>query len=264
VGRVDGLFANSFNKAKTIHYICHHYKNNIKTVPVKTSSTSYENVTIPTYVVYTPEWPDSMDNIKAQFKGKNEFEITLVEAVKNNMGACSWYLSIRKIVEMAIANNDDVIVICKDDLKFTAGYSKEDFLQNIMEAFYQRTEMLAGGLGEFGIAIPVAKNRFWINAFHAAGFFVLYKSIFQKILEQRFDDNITAGQLFTKITNYKMALFPFIAIQSEWDIPQMTWDRIEDEASKLLFPPTENRFALVKSVYEKYCANKNKEVPNVT
>jgi GR25 family glycosyltransferase involved in LPS biosynthesis len=252
-GRVDGLFSNSSNKAKTINYICNYYKVNRKRMPVKSSSASYDNFIIPTYVVCMPERPDRVAYIKAQFKEKDEFDITLVEGCKNEMDTVSWYLSIRKIVKMAIANDDDIIVICKDDLKFTEYYSKEDFLQNIMEAFYQRTEMLAGGVGEFGIAIPVAENRFWINAFHAAGFFVLYKSIFQKILEQGFDDNITVGQLFTKITDYKMALFPFIVIQNEFDGVDMTWNRAEDEESKLLFPATENRFALVKSVYDKHC-----------
>jgi glycosyl transferase family 25 len=165
---------------------------------------------------------------------------------------------------MAVANDDDVIVVCKDDIKFTEHYVKEDFLRNIMEAFYQRTEMLAGGVGEFGIAIPVAKTRYWVNAFHSTGFFVLYKSIFQKILSPGFDDNITVGQLFTTITNYKMVLFPFIAVQKQWDSGDMTWDRKEDEVSRGLFPATEDRFALVKRVYDKYCVNKNNEVLSVS
>ncbi|THU40347.1 hypothetical protein FAM09_10795 [Niastella caeni] len=263
VGRVDGLFANSSNKAKTINYICNYYRNNERSVQVKSNSATYENFTIPTYVVCMPERPGSVDYIKAQFKGKGEFDITLVEAYKNEMGAVNWYLSIRKIVEMAIANCDDVIIICKDDLTFTDYYSKEEFLQNIMEAFYQRTEILAGGVGEFGIAIPVTKNRFWINAFHSVQFFVLYKSIFQKILEQSFDDNITVGQLFTNITNYKMTLFPFIANQNELDGADMTWDRGEDAESRTLFPATENRFALVQQVYEKYSISKNVEVMRI-
>ncbi|WP_207513693.1 hypothetical protein [Longitalea luteola] len=262
-GRVEGLFATSSKKAKTINYICDYYKNNERTLSVNTNSASFENITIPTYVICLPERPGSVAYIKAQFEEKDEFQVMLVEACKNEVNAVSWHLTIRKIVGMAIANDDDVIVICKDDVKFTEYYSKADFLQNIMEAFYQRTEMLAGGVEEFGIATPVARTRFWINAFHSSGFFVLYKSIFQKILEQDFDTNITIGQLFTTITNYKMAIFPFIAVPNELDKAETICNRAEDEESRALFPPTENRFVIVKSVHDKYCAKNNIDVLNI-
>ena len=251
--RVEALFANSLNKAKTVKYICNYYENNKKSITVKSNSDSYRNITIPTYVISSPEKTDRVEHIKEQFKGKDEFAITIIEACKHEIGAVGLWLSIRKIIEIAIINDDDIIIICGDDHEFTEYYSKEIFLQNVMEAYYQRAEILTGGIRGFDMAISVTKTRFWINSFFSTQFLVLYKSIFQKILDQSFDDKLVADSILSGITSYKMTLFPFISIQKQFDCSDVILNNEVDRISES-FVATSNRLELAQNIYYKYCA----------
>lgn len=251
-GRVEMLFNNSLNKAKMANYLCSYYLNNPKNINLTNNSDTYKNIIIPTYIINLSERNDRLKHIKEQFKGKSEFDITIVDACKHEVGAVGLWLSIRKIIEMAIANDDDLIIVCEDDHEFTEHYSKEFFLKNLMEAYYQRTEVLSGGIGGFDMAIPVTKNRFWLSAFYCTQFLVLYKSIFKKILDWDFNEKTTADGIFSEISSYKMTLFPFISIQKEFGYSDITKSN-DRRAISSLFISAESRLKLTQYAYNKYC-----------
>ena len=146
---------------------------------------------------------------------RKEFEVTIVEAVEHEIGAIGLWHTIRKIVQMAVANADDVIIICKDDHEFSDSYSKEFLIQNIIEAHYQGADILCGTTANFNQAVLLTPNRLWIDSFVSTQFIILYKKFFIKILEEPFD-NVNPDKLLSELTSNKMTLFPFISGQKDF------------------------------------------------
>lgn len=133
---------------------------------------------IPTYVINLPERIDRLQHIKNEFEDRIEFNLTVTEACKHDIGAMGLWNSIVKIVDMAIEKNQEVIIICEDDHEFTKHYTKEYLFENIEEAYEKGADILLGGIGGCTYAMPVAKNRFWIEHFICTQFTVVYKDFF--------------------------------------------------------------------------------------
>lgn len=177
---------------------------------------------LPVYVINLPERVERRRHIEKQFLGKDEFEVTFVEAVKHEIGAAGLWNSLRKCIQMAIERGDDIIVVCEDDHIFTEYYSKEYFLSNVIGASQQGAEILSGGISNFRQAIPVSENRYWIDKFFATQFIVLYKSVFHRILEYEFKDTDAEDLVLPELSNRCMVLFPFISEQYDFGHSDVT------------------------------------------
>jgi len=221
-GRIDSLFSRASGNVQNIIRVGEFYKTRLPKIDTEIYSATYENITIPTYIINLPERTERREHIEKQFTGRSEFDITIVEACKHDIGRVGLWHSIRKIIEMAMINEDDVIVICEDDHEFTEHYSKDAFFKNITEFYQLGAEILCGGIGGFNLAVPVTKNGLWINAFYCTQFIVLYKGIFQKILDEHFDDTVTADGVFSVITSNKIVIFPFISLQRDFGYSDAT------------------------------------------
>lgn len=218
-GRVTALFKKSIDNVNIIKNIKEFYSNQPAQTPM---SFNYDEMAIPTYVINLPERPDRLNHIKKQFYGKNEFELKITEACKHEVGTLGLWLSIRKIIKLAIDNDEDVIIICEDDHEFTESYSKEYLLSNIIEAHMQGADYLSGGSSKCRLAVPVARNRYWISHGLATQFLVLYKKFFKKILDEPFDQTVLVDMLYSEISSNKMVLYPFISIQKNFGYSDVT------------------------------------------
>ena len=148
------------------------------------------------------------------------------------MGCLCSRQSILKIIKQVKNGDDDVIIICEDDHMFTEHYDKSRFIQNLIEASDQGVELLSGGIGGFGNAIPVTQNRYWIDWLWCTQFIVLYRPIFRKILEYEFDDTDTADGVLSELTSHKMVLYPFISIQHDFGYSDVT--RSNNEINEMI------------------------------
>ena len=146
----------------------------------------------------------------------------IVDACKHDIGALGLWLTIRKIIRLALKNDEDVIIICEDDHEFTKDYHKDTFIQNIIEANEQGADYLSGGTGGFYLAIPISKQRFWVNPCSSTQFIVIYKKFFEKILNEPFDDHVIADILLSEITSHKMVVYPFISKQKDFGYSDVT------------------------------------------
>ncbi len=209
IGRIAELFQSCNEGMQLNEYVCKYYEK--ITVP-EFNPSEFTNFSIPTYIINLPERTDRKEHILNQFKGKNEFDVTIIEATKHSIGAVGLWRSIRKVVKRALSNDDDVILICEDDHEFTDDYCKETFVKNIIEAHYQGADYLSGGCGRFGAIIPLTKNRFWTSYLYSTQFIVIYRKFFQPILDEFFNDDVKADLLLSEMTSHKMILFPFISI----------------------------------------------------
>jgi hypothetical protein len=169
-----------------------------------------------------PERVERKFHIEKQFEGKDEFDITIIEACKHEVGSVGLWLSIRKIIQLAIDNDDDVIIICEDDHEFTENYSKDFLLTNIIEASHQGVDYVSGGSGGFGAAFPVTRNRYWASTLLSTQFIVVYRDFFERILDEPYDKDVIVDLLMSKLTSNKMVIHPYISVQRDFGYSDVT------------------------------------------
>ena len=104
-------------------------------------------------------------HIIKEFDNKEEFELNLVEASVHPIGAVGLWNSMIKIIKMAKEKGEDIIVICEDDHYFTENYSPKLLFKEVTEAYIQGAEVLSGGIGGFGQAIPAGYHRYKVDWF---------------------------------------------------------------------------------------------------
>jgi len=159
-----------------------------------------------------------------------------------------WH-TIRRIVQMAVVNKDDVIIICEDNHEFSSSYSKNFLIKNIVEAHHQGADILCGGISNFIQAVPLTENRLWVDSFMSTQFIILYRKFFIKILEEPFDDTVIADNLLSELTSNKMTLFPFISVQRNF-----RYSDTKMNSSKMpnIFHKTSKRIETLKRISDKY------------
>jgi len=219
---------------------------------------AFDTVIIPTYIINLPERTERLAHINQEFVDKPEFDVQIIEACKHEVGALGLWLSIRKVIELAIANDDDVIVICEDDHQFTSHYSKEYLIKNIIEAHEEGVRYLSGGTGKFENAIPITANRYWIRHCLSTQFVVVYKIFFQQILDEPYDEKIVADLAYSRMTSNKMVLYPFISTQKDFGYSDIT--ALHQENKNLvtnMFIQSDLKFKRIQEAYMKYHPKEN-------
>ena len=215
---------------------------------------------LPVYVINLKSRTERRKHIEEQFKGKPEFEVRFIEAVEHSPGAVGLWKSIVKVVKTAIECEDDIIIICEDDHTFTSAYNKEYLLTNIIEAGKQESELLSGGIGGFGTAVPVAGNRYWVDWFWSTQFIVLFKPLFLKILNYNFRDSDTADGVLSMVAKNKMTIYPFISVQKDFGYSDVT--RSNNENVGLvdnLFLHANRRLGMIHYIAHKFERMRNNE-----
>lgn len=222
------------------------------------SPTTYENITIPIYVIHLKSRPERLKHVLAQFEGKSEFDVNIIEACEHKIGAVGLWQSILKAVRLAVKNEDDVMIIVEDDHEFTEHYDRDFLIQNIIDGAAQGLDILSGGIGGgFSHAVPVTKNRYWINHFWCTQFIIIYSKFFQQILEAEFKETDTADDFLSELTANKMVLYPFISVQKDFGYSDVTRTNNELEGNITKhFKNADERLSVYKNVYEEYLEHK--------
>jgi len=212
-----------------------------------------EGICISTFVICSHNRSQNRIHIEDQFKGRTEFSPIFVNECIQPNGEVSLGMTIQKIIQKAIDNDDDVIIIVEDNHVFTNAYSKKYLFLNIYEAYQQGADCLSGGSSGFGLSLPITENRFWINSLLSFQFIVIYRSFYSKILLESFDDCIDVYTQISDMTSSKIILFPFISVKKG-----MTSSYENSSESKKnnninkLFIESENRLKSFQKVYLKY------------
>ena len=249
-GRADELFSKSSVWLQNLTNVASYYKNFPQ--PDEPDAEIYNTLTIPVYIINLPERTERLAHIKQQFKNKPEFDVTIVEACKHEIDAIGLWQSIRKIVRMAIDADDDVIIICEDNHEFTDHYSKAYLLKNIIEAHASGIDYLSGGSSNTENEVLIAANRFWVARCLATQFIVLYKPLFQQILDEPFDDNVIADQLLSEMTSRKVVLYPFVSVQKDFGYSDITAVHNQDGIVKNMFAVSAKKLESIKQAYIRY------------
>lgn len=115
----------------------------------------------------------------------------------------------------AIADEEDVVIVCDEFHRFTPSFSAHYLIKNILEAFTQGVEVLFGGGEDFGLVVPIAENRFWVSSVKEPHFIVLFKTSFSKILKMADDSTDTGDDILSGLSSNKMILCPFVSVGSQ-------------------------------------------------
>lgn len=214
--RVEDLFKTTSENIQVLKNVADYYDKRKLAMDLQIQPAMLEQLTLPAYVINLPERTERRQHIARQFAGRPEFDITIVDGIRHEKGHLGLWLGIRKIIALAMENDDDVIVICEDDHQFTPHYAKHLFLQTILHAHELGAELLCGGIGGFGTAIPVTDSTWWINSFMCTQFMVVYKSLFPRILDEPYDENIVVEEMLSSIASNKMTFYPFISTQQSF------------------------------------------------
>jgi hypothetical protein len=214
---------------------------------------NFENFSLPAYIICSPERPQGRTHIENEFRNRTEFTpIYINESICPN-GKPDLWQTICGIMQKAIENDDDVIIISEDDHAFTNAYSRNFLLRNILESHQQKADYLSGGSSGFGLALPITKNRFWINSVLSFQFIVLYRCFFEKILSASFGNELNAGIQLSDITSKKMILFPFISTKKDIKCLDKASAKPKDSNGEAeLFIQTEKRLEIFQKAYLKY------------
>lgn len=208
---------------------------------------------IPTYVINLKDRIDRRNNMMEQFQDKSEFDLNFIEAETHSLGTVGLWKSIVKVIHVAIENNDDVILLCEDDHTFTSAYNKEYLFANLVEASKIGAELLAGGIGGFGVAVPVASNLYWMDWFWCNQFVIIFRPLFERILAYSFTDTDTADGVLSVLTYKKMTMYPFISIQKDFGYSDVTL--LNNKVKGLIssyFVNTNERFSLIHKINQYY------------
>lgn len=213
-GYVKQLFRSSSATLTRLKKVKNFYH---KIIPTPVADDNFSDISIPTYVISYEDKAKRRTKIEAQFKDRAEFDITLIEECGNKTLSVLLWQSILKIVQLAIDNDEDVIIICKDSHQFTLDYNKEFLLKNIIEAHRQGAEILFGNMVGLDQVVPVTSKLYWLNLTEESSFFIIYRSLFQKILSSTFNEEFGVFQFFSTLSSHKMLFYPFISVNAEWE-----------------------------------------------
>lgn len=205
---------------------------------------------IPVYAFNLKSRPDRLIHLQHQFEDKPEFKVTYITAIRHNVGAIGLWKSICKAVAMAQKQNEDIIILCEDDHEFTQYYAIDYLLSNIAEAYAQGAELLNGGIGGFGNAVPVAPNRSCVDWFWCTQFVVLFAPIFSKILNYDFKEGDTADGVLSHIADSPQVMFPPISTQKDFGYSDII--QRQPMFQNKIFYSCNKRLASIHSVYQKY------------
>lgn len=218
---------------------------------------------LPVYVINLKDRIDRRLHCIKQFEDKREFKINFIVAEEHPIGAVGLWKSIVKAVQLAIQREDDIIIICEDDHIFTSAYNKDYFFANIIKAEAHGSELLAGGVGGFGTAVPVDTNLYWVDWFWCTQFIIVFESLFQKILDYDFKDSDTADNVLSVLANDTMTIYPFVSIQKDFGYSDVTPanNRISGMISNH-FRQADYRLGMIHHVFNKFRKVKNSEFGN--
>lgn len=212
--RQNQLFKQSSNTTQSLLKISDFFRKRIAVL--QSDQIDADTVTIPTFVINNTEQNHRLCNIKKQFLDRKEFDVSIIEVGTKPIGSIGLWSAVRQIVSTAIENDEDLLIICQSGHTFTEHYSKRTFIELVIKAHGLGADILLGEVSAgFSHILPITKELFWINFFHDSQFIVVYKKIFEDILQEPFDELVDPIKLLSKIAMNRVSLYPFISSNTE-------------------------------------------------
>lgn len=220
--RVEKLFQKAESTLHVLNRIKAHYLCVSDKEELVIDDNMLSDFQISTHIIHLPERAERQTLYESQFADKKEYDIVSIAAHKHRIGAIGLWNSICNAVSKAKVAKEDAILICEDDHIFTKNYCKEDFIKKVYEAGLKGADLLSGGIGGFGNAVPISKGLFWVDWLWCTQFIVIYSKAYDTILEAEFGEKDVADEFLSKILLNKMVIYPFISKQMDFGYSDVT------------------------------------------
>lgn len=171
------------------------------------------------HAINLPKRKDRKLHITKQFTKRAEFDLKIVSPVLDTNGARSLWRTLKAIIRENIAK--EFLIICEDDHEFTEYYSIDELFNFIQSAIKMKAEFLSGGVSWIETFFPVDKNMYWMDGFNGTQFIIIFKSLYSKILNSKFN-NTPADILIGNLAKTKFVIFPFISVQKDFGYSDAT------------------------------------------
>ena len=177
---------------------------------------------VPTYIINLKSRIDRREHILQQFSGRDEFEISIVDAHVHEFGNIGLWNTIRHIVSDLTSQNDEIIIICEDDHLFTKNYSANILESAIAYAKGLNADVLSGGVSWHVDSVQISETLFWIKKFSGTQFLVVFRKFFDCILNASFTEHDTADYKMSSLSDNIYCIYPFISVQKEFGYSDAT------------------------------------------
>ena len=213
---------------------------------------NFNEIQIPTYVININERNDRLKHIKSQFLDKSEFYVEYLIVQKEEKSTMGLWNNIKKIVAMAIERDEDVIIICEDDHIFSENYKKEILFDAIFQGAELGADIILGGISNTGQSIVVSPELCWIESFQCTQFTILFRSVFEQILIEPFDEMDAADLTLSKLSANKYVIHPFISRQKDFGYSDIPIQGFSTQLYDRMFERCERKISKTRSVIKLY------------
>ncbi|APU97111.1 hypothetical protein BV902_12750 [Sphingobacterium sp. B29] len=218
-----------------------------------------DDIIIPTYIINGSQNANCFETILSQFEGKDEFDVKIFSVAKEQTEDLMYWKAVRKVIEIAINNDEDVILICDENHVFTSFYAKEQLISSIYEAHHLQASILLGGVnGDFRNLLPLKSRISWLEAFSQSNFIMIFRSLYGKFLNESFCSTDNFFQKLSSLTSNKFVMFPPISRFNQDNIKY----KYEDASLQLFLRNSlESSIARINKIHEIYhniCLNGGK------
>lgn len=172
--------------------------------------TDFSEISIPTYIINHSNNPEINDSIKVQFDSKPEFDISTTFYCQDNDDKASIWKCLQLIVQTAIDAEDDVIIVCHSSIRFSSNYNKHNLIKNIIASNEIGAHLLLANALNLEQIVPLTKELHWFSEVENSNFYVIYASLFQKILAYKFRKGDEVFKILSSLSSHKLLLYPFI------------------------------------------------------
>ncbi|QEC51475.1 glycosyl transferase [Anseongella ginsenosidimutans] len=157
---------------------------------------------INTYAINLARRTDRKASLISEFKGRNEFQLTVVPAIAHKVGAIGLWQTICQIIQKVCNDDIDNILICEDDHVFTEAYTSNRLIRAINQSRKYDADILLGGVSWFDQVLQVDKNLFWVDRFTGTQFMLIYRKFYEKILEADLGKGGQTGRFLPSRTGF--------------------------------------------------------------
>jgi hypothetical protein len=168
-----------------------------------------------TYILNLETNIENQNSILQQFKGRDEFAINLIVFQDLQFDATGVWNKLKEIIDELEFSNDEYIVVCLDDHKFSSDYCEQSLLKLILDAQGKESDILLGGIASFNDAIQIDASLFWIDLFFGARFMVIFRRFFGVLLRSNFTENDKINLKISLLSQRIVVAFPFLSMQNE-------------------------------------------------
>lgn len=174
------------------------------------------------FAINLEERVERKKHILSEFEKYREFELTIVKATQHNVGSWGLWLTIKNIVQNAIDNDEDYIIICEDDHAFTEAYDKETLKAAIHKLKSVEADVLLGGVSWFETVLPISKDLFWVKKFNGLQFTIIFRRYYQTLLSLEIAKGQDADIIISSNSDRSFVLYPYISVQKEFGYSDVT------------------------------------------